>query len=231
MSDLSPGYGGRTRKRARLILPAQRGYLRTGGFYGRAGAGCPARELKFHDLDVNDIAVAAGANIVAPSCNLIAQNVTETGRDGRKCTVKNIGWKFQLKLNIFAGTTLDYGDTIRVILYLDKQCNGATAVNTDILETADFQSFNNLANKSRFKTLMDRTYDINMMAAAGDGAVNDSAPVVINDSFYKKCNIPLEFDGATGAITELRSNNIGVMICGEIGVAGFQSKMRLRFCG
>ena len=45
---------------------------------------------------------------------------------------------------------------------------------TDILESDDYQSFNNLANKGRFVTLMDRTYELNSNGAAGDGTSNDT---------------------------------------------------------
>ncbi len=35
-------------------------------------------ELKFHDLDIDDAAIAAGGTISQVSCNLIAQGVTES---------------------------------------------------------------------------------------------------------------------------------------------------------
>ncbi len=205
-----------------------RGYFRTAGYYGRF-SGPGAIELKFHDLDVDDAAIAAGATIAEDSCNTIAQGVTEVTRIGRKCTIRQIGWKWNIKLPVTAPATGAQSDTVRVILYIDKQCNGATAATTGILETADYQSFNNLANKSRFRTLMDRTYTLNVQAASGDGAANDISEYSIDDSFYKKCNIPIEFDSTTGAITEVRSNNIGVMLVGKNGLAVFESKMRLRF--
>ena len=38
-------------------------------------------------------------------------------------------------------------DTLRFILHLDRQANRAAAAVTDILESADHFSFNNLSNK------------------------------------------------------------------------------------
>ncbi len=193
--------------------------------YGPARAG----ELKFHDLDVDDAGIAITGTIIQASCNLIAQGVTEVQRIGRKCTIKGINWRFNITLSTTADT--DTGkEVVRLILYLDKQCNGATAAVGDILETSDYQSFNNLANKSRFRTLMDRTYDLNASGGAGNGTANDTLAIEINDTFFKRCNIPLEFDAVGGVITALKTNNIGVLILGKIGgVAIFQSKMRLRF--
>ena len=215
--------------RSRRRLTFRRGFDRVGGFYGRYGG--RRSEQKFHDLELN--ANLAGAGAVTDSLNLIAQNVTESGRIGRKCTISNVSWRYSISLpEIDAVATPASPDVVRVIVFLDKQCNGATATVTDVLESANFQSFNNLANKSRFRTLMDRTHNINYLTLASDGAaVVSSANVREDFSWYKKCSIPLEFDGVTGAITELRSNNIGVLLISRDGLATLDSKFRLRFTG
>ena len=188
-------------------------------------------ELKFHDLDIDDAVVAANGTIAEDSVVAIAQGVTETDRLGRKCVVKNINWRFDLRLPVRATATGGLSDVVRVILYHDKQANGATAAITDILESDDYQSFNNLANKARFRTLMDRTYNLDAPGGQGDGAVNDSNEMILSDSFYKRVNIPLEFSAGTGAITELRSSNIGVLLLSKAGLCDFESKMRIRFVG
>ncbi len=184
-------------------------------------------ELKFHDVDLDD-AVISAAGTITNSINLIAQGVTETERIGRKCTLRNINWRFTIDLPA-SGTFANTADTVRVLMYLDKQANGATAAVLDILETANFQSFNNLSNKSRFRTLMDRTYDLGATAGGGDGTTEDTGKVHISDSLYKKVNIPLEFSAGTEAITEIRSNNIGILLISLAGISGFESKIRLRF--
>ena len=63
----------------------------------------------------------------------------------------------------------------------------------------------------------------------GNGTANDTLGVNINDSFYKTCNMPIEYDSTTGAITEIRSNNIGVLLLSRNGVCTFGSKFRVRF--
>lgn len=223
---------GASRRRAQAawrVASVVPGFTRTSGFYGRyrGGPGTSGTvELKFHDVDLDDAVVAATGGITDSICK-IPQGTTEITRIGRKCTITNINWHFQVQLP--AGTsTGGTADTVRVILYLDKQCNGAAATITGILESADFQSFNNLGNKSRFKTLMDRDYNLNTNLS-GDGTTVDSGLLLHNDSFYKKCNIPIEFDAVAGAITEIRSNNLGVLLISSQGIAGFVSKFRLRF--
>ncbi len=185
-------------------------------------------ERKFHDLDIDDATIAAGVTVAQDSCNLIAQGVTETTRIGRKCTIRQINWRFDIQINAATAST-GTTDIVRILLYLDRQANGATASATDILESADYQSFNNLSNKNRFRTLMDRTYEMNCLAGGGDGTTEDYGQTVTEDSFFKKVNIPVEFDSTAGAITEIKSNNIGLLTISRSGKCSFVSKMRLRF--
>lgn len=185
-------------------------------------------ELKFHDVDLDD-AVISAAGTITSSINLIAQGVTESTRVGRKCVVRQILWRYNINIIGVAGSGVTAGDVVRVILYLDKQCNGAAATVTGILESDDYQSFNNLANTSRFRILMDRTHQCNPVGFAGDGAANDSPEVQFPYTFFKKVYVPLEFDSTTGAISEIRSNNLGVLMLSKGGVLKFESKIRLRF--
>ncbi len=223
----------RLRHRPRFRSVPQRATRRT--FTGRtAGNGHKMGEWKFHDIDINDASVAQNGTILEDSCNTIAQGVTESQRIGRKCTIRSINWRFRVLLTgqTDVNNLAAAADTVRVILYLDKQANGAAAGVTDILESDDFQSFNNLANKSRFRTLMDRVYDLSASAGAGTSAAaaNDTGPIFASDAIYKKCNIPIEYSSTTGAITEVTSNNIGVLILAAAGArTSFDSKMRLRF--
>lgn len=191
-------------------------------------------ESKFHDLDIDDTTIAAGGTLAQASCNLIAQGVTESTRVGRKATITQIGWRFDVAYRPIAATDIGstvQGDVVRVILFLDKQNNGSAggAAVTDLLETSDYQSFNNLANKGRFKVLMDRTYPMTPSLAVGDVTSADVGGYSVADSFYKEVRIPIEFSSTTGAITEITSNNLGVITLSKSGFCSFSSKMRLRF--
>ncbi len=214
------------RRTTRAVVP---GYTRTSGFYGRF-SGTRGGELKFHDVDFDDAVVSSSGTVTA-SINLIAQGTTESTRIGRKCTLRSIGWHYTTSLpEGDADATPLPSDVLRVILFQDKQTNGATAAVLDLLETADYQSFNNLANSGRFRVLMDKKISLNYASLASDGAgVVSSHQVLREAQFYKKCNLPLEFGGITGAITEIRSNNVGILLISKNNVAGFASKFRLRF--
>ncbi len=220
-------YGKRRRGARGRIAPRQRGFARTSGFYGRYAPS--GGEMKFHDIDVDDAVIAQNGVIQnTGTINIIPQGVTEVQRVGRKCNVHRIMWKYNLTLA--ASATVGAVDTVRMILYQDTQCNGATAAVTDIMESDNYQTFRNLANSGRFNILYDKMHQMNPMASAGNGTANDAAPWALNRTFYKKCNIPLEFDSTTGALTEIRSNNLGILTFSKNGaVSILDSKIRLRF--
>ncbi len=201
---------------------------RVGGYYGRYSG--RNAELKFHDFQLDDSVIVASGQIT-DSVNLIAQGITESTRVGRKCTIRSIQWRYRVELpKKDAVGTPTGGDSVRIIMYVDKQCNGATAVVGDLLETGNWQSFRNLSNQGRFTILMDRLVNINYLTMASDGAGLVSEDNVFKDGTYnKQCNLPIEFDNTVGAITEIRSNNIGTLILAASGVAGFKSNIRLRF--
>ncbi len=191
-------------------------------------AATPRPELKFHDLNIDDAVVATTGTIAEDSVLTIAQGTDESERVGRKIVVKQIGWRFDIQLppSTASGAT---SDQVRVILYLDKQANGAAAAVTDLLETADYQSFNNLSNSGRFRTLMDRDYDLVAKAGGGDGTTEDYGEDLVSDTFFKKCNIAVEYSGTTGVIAQMTSNNIGVLLLSKSGFTVFKSNMRIRF--
>ncbi len=215
---------------ASTVIP---GVTRQVGYYGRYDQQQMARELKFHDIDVNQTAadLSGGVILNTSSINLIAQGTSESERIGRKCTVRNINWRGTLTL--IGASTIGTNAIVRLILVLDKQCNGAAPTVLGVLESANYQSFNNLSNKGRFQTLSDQQYVLNPQASAGNGTANDSAPVNLQFACYKKVGIDLEFDSTTGAITEIRSNNLFILAISAASTANFtlDSKVRLRFEG
>lgn len=227
------GYGGSSRTRYSHGYGSTRrrwtpGYDRTGGYYGRfAGS---KGELKFFDREINE-SPTQQAGTVTNSINLVAQGTTEVTRNGRKMTIKSINWRYTLFLpEQDAQGTPTSSDTVRIVMYVDKQANGATAAVTDILETAGVHSFRNLANTNRFVVLCDKQHTLNYRGMASDGAGLVSQGMVINHyTYYKKVDIPIEFNATAGAMTEVMSNNIGVLILSYSGVASIDSKVRIRF--
>ncbi len=231
-SELGAYRSRKRRKTSRGIRGAQRGYVRTGGYYGRySGLAGNRAEKKFHDLDFDDAVIAAGMN-VSTAMLTIPEGNGEQERIGRAITITNIGIKYDISLPS-TPSAANTRDVVRFMVVQDKQCNGALPAALDLLETADYQSFNNLANSRRFRVLMDRNYSLTCKAGSGRGATDtlsygfDS----VQDTFYKKCNIQIEYDNSAtdGTIGTIRSNNIFLVVGTRQGLATFASKIRFRF--
>jgi len=215
--------------------PARAGYMgkslglggRGRGFYGRYRRQAQTAELKFHDLSPADALITQAGTVITSSCLLIAQGTGESQRIGRRITIRSIQWRYDLILPFT--TSVSNHDIVRIIVYQDKQTNGATASISDVLETDQYQSYYNLANKNRFRILYDRRITQNVAAAAGDGSTNDTISNAYQGTWNKRVNIPVEYSGTGGALTDLRSNNIGIMLLSKNGGSILLSKMRIRF--
>ncbi len=216
-------------KRRRTIGPARgvpfkKGYDRRNIGYYNISRPSSSKELKFFDSDLNNASIGVPGDVDS-TINGIVQGVAENQRIGRIAYIKKIAWRYQLTA---AGAGFSgEGFTVRLILYQDTQTNGVAAAVSDVLEVTNYQSFNNLSNKNRFKILMDRTHTLDPVPGGGTVAVTGNNR--LNGAFYKNCHIPIEFSGSTGSLSEMRSNNIGVIMIGNTAGAELDSKFRIRF--
>ncbi len=186
-------------------------------------------EVKFLDSDLDDAVVATAGTIF--STNLIPQGVTEQTRVGRKVTLRSISWRYKITLpEIDAVASPGPSDVVRCIVYIDKQTNKALSTVIQYLELADYQSFFNLSNKSRFTTLMDRSYNMNYKTlASADASQFSSSESSVIGKFHRKLNLPIEFDSTAGAITEITSNNVVILLISQVAACALVSKIRVRF--
>lgn len=213
----------RQRKRRRGAVPrggpvkyskvsgGARGFVRQSGFYGRyAGAGrkrYAKSETKFFDTQfiVGGLNASPRGIIVLDSMNLVPQGVLEDNRIGRKMCIKSIQVKLQIEKE--ESKVSPENDVFRFMVVLDKQANGAAATAPDVLDSNSFFSFFNLENSSRFLILYDKH-----MVLRTNGAADSATGVWGGQTKWlqisKRVNIPIEFGGVTGALAEVRSNNI-----------------------
>jgi len=203
------------------------GYDRTGGSYGRyAGRGA---ELKFFDTATSFNIDTTGEVPVTGQLVLIPQGVTESTRVGRKCVIRSIQARWDVSLTPGAAAAPQSG-TYAIYVILDKQANGAAAAFSDVFTgTQATQGFHNLANSQRFVILKKIVRTIEPKAGVST-AFNGSTQHI---EFYKKCNIPIEYSSTTGAITEIRSNNIFIIAgsypAPEDDLIGCAGNVRVRF--
>lgn len=191
-------------------------------------------EKKFLDVSVSSALATNGSILNSGSICNVVQGAGESNRIGRKVTLKKIMFKYSVACPALSWTSSKTYDVVRVIIYHDKQANGATAAVTDILETDTYHSFNNLANKGRFKILYDKLHTLAPMSVWYDtgGTANKINGYIVEDSFFKNIEIPIEFSGATGAIGEIASNNIGLLVLTLDGTdmqTQMEGQVRLRF--
>lgn len=163
----------------------------------------PGGELKFFDTAISFTFDTTGEVPANTQLVLIPQGVTDSTRIGRKCTIKSI----QTRLTIANAPASSATGSCVLFLYLvqDTQANGAAAAITDVLTSnAMAAAMINLTNSQRFRILKKWKWEMNSAAGVTTAYNNVSKHL----DWYTKCNIPLEYSAGTGAITEIRSNNL-----------------------
>lgn len=208
------------------MTPAQRGRVRREGFYGRFRKG--SGELKFKDATLISTAIANTGTILYDSINKIAEGTGPDERIGRKCNMRMVQLRMRLVL-VGDDTAAETWDNVRLIVYQDRQCNGAAATVGTILESTDYWAFRNLEYSLRYRTLFDKSYSLRAQAGAYTGAAAAFSNDTKHINIFRKVWIPLEFSGANGDLADIRSNNVGVMAISTNQRTSIQGTVRIRF--
>ncbi len=185
-------------------------------------------EKKFKDTTFATAPSTAGA--ISSPLSTIAQGVEEFERVGRKAIITDILVKGHLACAAVAGGT-GGSNRIRIDLVQDMQPNKAVFAVTDYLETADINSYKNLAQAKRFKTLYSHVWTINAKAGGGDGTTNWISGTFIPVNINVKCCIDMEYSLATGAIGAQTINSLHLVLWEEATTPATSSVLnsRIRF--
>jgi len=212
------------------LPPGFAGRFRRVGNYGRFGTQSrngTGAEKKFFDTAIsfnfdNTMEVPATGQLA-----LIPQGDTESTRDGRKAVVKSI--QIRGALTFAPAAAASAGTITYLYLILDTQTNGAAAAITDVFTSnVSHSNMLQLNNSGRFRILKKWVHVYN----SGAGVTTAYNIVTKSLEFFKKCNVPLDWNGTAGAITELRSNNIFLMAgSSSDDLVNFDGTCRLRFYG
>lgn len=135
----------------------------------------------------------------------VQQGLTDTTRIGRKITVSKFQWRYRVTLPIdVAGGS----ETVRCIIGVDHQCNGAVSAVLDIFETVSLNSYYNLANSDRFTVFWDRWH---VLVRPAGGPLTATTVTWAEPNIFvkgsKTMSLDVEFDASAGAVTDLTSNN------------------------
>ncbi len=195
---------------------------------------CAAPEKKFHDMLytddplIEDWAVLSHAG--GQSLNLIAQGLTEKLRVGRRICVHNINIKGHVEFGAHASATVQR-NLVKLVLVMDRQANGADGAVADVyeVETLGLNSYRNLAAAPRFKILKEEMLSLKPRLS-GNGTDIQANAAVRYFNWSIKLEEPIEYTGATGAITEIQSVNFFLMGCSfDNSTAELSARCRLRF--
>ncbi len=219
------GSGGRRRKRRYIGRKRRR----------PARAFCSlGPEKKFHDMLYSADPVGSTWALLShaggQSLNLIAQGLTEKTRVGRRICVHNINIKGEVVMP--TATTAIGRQLVKLALVMDRQANGADGAASDVWEVAasGLHSYRNLAAAPRFKVLWSKVFTMNS-SISGNGTTIDTNEMLRFFNCSVKLEEPIEYDGATGAITEIQSVNfflMGVALASSPAVT-MTARCRIRF--
>ncbi len=184
-------------------------------------------ELKFFDTNLGGGIAATMARF---NLTEIPEGNGESERIARKILVKKISINYNISLPT-ATTAGSTTDTMRCMLILDKQTNGAIFTAVQLLDTDSIFSFNHLANNNRFRILFKENYDLKAGGAAASGA----AFIFSEDNTYLmftiNVNIPIEYDNSvtTGDVSSVKSNNIYWVTQSRSGIGIGLGAARIRY--
>lgn len=229
-------------KRPRMAY-GQRGYFRRTGLYGRFNTGgsvIPQRfvkgadspEKKYFDYSFSD---NASNPYIDQQLSLIPQGVGPSQRVGYKVCWKSLLFRMTLVLVQREAQPISVAgisNTVRIILYMDKQTNGAPASVADVLESTTVRSPMRIENSHRFRVIKDWLIDINRTSLTQDATGTNFSTTQLRKSFklYKKLNVPQQYDGSTGLIATVRDYSLGVIVIPSPGEQiNFHWYSRLRY--
>jgi len=223
--------------------PRMRGYYRRSGYWRRDGRTPGGSvEMKFFDK-VQGLTgdLSAGTVIANGLVAGITQGTGEQDRIGRKIILKSVYIRGHFYMDPLYQVTSPPPQMVRIMLIEDRQCNGANATQGELFEalpgaTHLLNSMNNLANKNRFKTHMDKVVTLNYDTTYINNAETHYYAQAKYRTFklYKKMNLPIEFSGTgVSTIANIQSNNLFIWIQTASSATNitFDSVSRVRFVG
>lgn len=220
------GRNQRAKQRAKVVP----GFTRTSGNFGRFSG--RSGELKYKDfLAVMDCtqtpgSINGGTDQILSFCR-VPQGTGPSFRIGRKITIKKIFVRGNVTYRFggLAASTENPCGAVRVILYVDKQTNGA-APNLDDLLTAPVESakspfdvvqnvyglaYLNLSEGGRFRILKDKKFVFNSQLLD-----TDEIYTMVRQFKWSFANvdIPISYsdESPDGALNTIKVNNIGMFV-------------------
>lgn len=130
----------------------------------------------------------------------ISRGTDDSQRNGNFVQARSIAIRFTIEA--------DSGTCLRFILFWDKNAQGSNPGVTDLLSTANYQSFRNLDNKTRFDVIMDKVYNMHNYDVSGG-----STHMIIKKYWKKLPHRQVGFDGTSSTPW---TNSLHVLLISDI---------------
>lgn len=166
----------------------------------------PGAEWKYIDT-ADAYAVNTGGTLTL--INGLSLGNTATTRIGQKVLLQSLEVKFRNA--VVATTGLD--QTHRIMIVLDRQCNGAALTLAEVINPTNTEGLRNLASRRRFKILQDIRFDLNAATESGSSYSN---------KVYMRFKRPIMVEynaGNAGTVADISSGSIYMIHLGS-NVAG-----------
>jgi len=182
-------------------------------------------DKKYEDHIYAPAVITTAGSVTDPLCKPLS-GAGDNNRVGNHLTITNVGIKGTFEV-VTAGytdaTAAPTHEKLRLMLVYDRQANGTSFSPTDVLATANVESFRNMDQLDRFVVLWDKTYDLGAEGSVYSAARIDGGGHI---SFNKKISLPVDFaDDAgdpvaatikTGALRMLRISRLGIVQCNYV---------------
>lgn len=161
-------------------------------------------EKLFHDVTTTGAAVDTTPLII--NCNVMDVGAAVGQRTGRRIEMQSI----YVRMETHSGTT-PTGCAIRVILFYDKQTNGAQPGATDVLDANRPEAMLNMDSRQRLEVLADKTY---VQTVQSGGAA--TAGFVKTFNFHKifrklRCRDTI-YSGTGSGIADIATGGLFIML-------------------
>lgn len=191
-----------------------------------------SNELKFNDTTLANTAITSTGVILHSSVCCPQLGTENYQRIGKKINIRSI----HMRGNVIQPSQTDLttmSTNIRVIVYLDKQCNAAALTVGHVLHLTDSDSFRALEFVDRVQVLYDEDYTFSKQAMGVLSGPTYSSPESQCQlkPLNKKVNIPVYFNSTNGGtVADVVSNNIGILVIADVATNAYlDGFFRIRF--
>lgn len=195
----------------------------------------PAAAFTWYHIPANDNGVTQ--RIVH---NEVPQGDGPSDRDGRRIAISRIDVRLRWFVNASATSPFLDQALVRVIMFVDKQTNGAVCADSEPLQSfpapdvTGIEQFYDLSQvPSRFTILADKTYRLQDPATVYTGVASAIGlrTGVMRLSHAFRTALQTNFIGTTASVNNIQDTSIHVIVCTNFTDLSIVSDSRIRFRG